>query len=76
MRSLEITWEVFGCPRGGPWEVPEVLGEATEAPKREEVFSERPGGILEGSWGGFGALGWSDLANGNVDISDVLEMLW
>ena len=35
------------------------LGGAWEAPKRDDVFSERLGKVLEGSWGDFGALGWS-----------------
>ena len=36
-----------------------VLGGAWEVPKTDDVFSERSGRVLGGSWGGFGALGWS-----------------
>ena len=54
--SLRVLGGPWGGPRevpGGPWE------EAWEAPKTDDVFSERLGRVLGGSWGGFGALGWS-----------------
>ena len=53
---LESPWRsldgVLGRSQG-------VLGGAWEAPKTDDVFSERLGRVLGGSWGGFGALGWS-----------------
>ena len=58
-RSLDVPWGVFQ----GPWRVlgrsQGVLGGTWEAPKTDDVFSERLGRVLGGPWGGFGALGWS-----------------
>ena len=51
-RSLEVLGRSSGGPRGS-------LAEVWEAPKTEGVFSEGLGRVLEGSWGDFGALGWS-----------------
>ena len=52
-QSLGVLGRSSGGPRGS-------LGEVWEAPKTDEVFLERLGRVLGGSWGGFGAL-WSSL---------------
>ena len=62
---------------GGPREFPGVLGGAWEAPKTDDVFSERLGRVLGGSWGGFGALGvvlGSVPGIPNVVISEIILM--
>ena len=51
-RSLEVLGGVLGRSQG-------VLGGAWEAPKTDDVFSERLGRVLGSPWGGFGALRWS-----------------
>ena len=49
---MEVLAGVLGRSQG-------VVGGSWEVPKTDDVFSERVGRILGGSWGGFGALGWS-----------------
>ena len=48
----ELSIMVLGRSQG-------LLWGAWEVPKTDDVFSERSGRVLGGSWGGFGALRWS-----------------
>ena len=58
---LDVLEGVLGRSQG-------VLGGAWEVPKTDDVFSERLGRVLGGSWGGFGPLGWSSARSWEVQM--------
>ena len=74
--SLRGSLRVLGGPSGSPREDPVGLGRAWEGPKTDDVFSERLGRVLGGSWGRFGALRRSSGRSWEVQMISLIIMMF